>query len=91
MGLEWTGTLLAADARDHFTQPLKIYSNHMAKEMLPGMIKPLVWSVNIPLKSEVFVQFLNEMLGETGVQAAELIRSILLSGVFQHGRPGTGI
>ena len=53
----------------------KVYSNHMAKEMLPGMIKPLIWSVNIPLKSAVFVRFLNEMLGETGVQAGELIRS----------------
>jgi pyruvate,water dikinase len=57
----------------------------MAKEMLPGMIKPLVWSVNIPLKSAVFVQFLNEMLGETGIQAAELIRSFYYRVYFNMG------
>jgi len=28
---------------------IKIYSNKMVKEMLPGQIKPLVWSINIPL------------------------------------------
>ena len=63
----------------------KIYSNHMAKEMLPGMIKPLVWSVNIPLKSAVFVQFLNEMLGETGIQAAELIHPFYYRVYFNMG------
>jgi phosphohistidine swiveling domain-containing protein len=79
----------------------KIYSNHMAKEMLPGMIKPLVWSVNIPLKSAVFVQFLDEMLGKTGVQAEELIHSFyyrvyfnigVLSEVFEKvGLPGDSV
>ena len=63
----------------------KIYSNRMAKEMLPGMIKPLVWSVNIPLKSAVFVQFLNEMLGETGIQAGELIHSFYYKVYFNVG------
>ena len=30
---------------------LSIYSNKIAKDMLPGIIKPLVWSVNAPLNS----------------------------------------
>lgn len=66
-------------------QRLDVYSNHMAKEMLPGMIKPLVWSVNIPMKSAVFVKFLNEMLGETGIQAGELIRSFYYRVYFNMG------
>ena len=26
-----------------------LYSNHIAREVFPGMIKPLIWSVNVPL------------------------------------------
>jgi hypothetical protein len=66
----------------------KIYSNHMAKEMLPGMIKPLVWSVNIPMKSEVFVRFMNEMLGETHVKPEELIKSFYYRVYFNMGAIG---
>jgi pyruvate,water dikinase len=66
----------------------KIYSNHMAKEMLPGMIKPLVWSVNIPMKSEVFVRFMNELLGDTHVNPQELIKSFYYRVYFNMGAIG---
>lgn len=62
-----------------------IYSNHMAKEMLPGMITPLVWSVNIPMKSEVFVQFMNELLGPTNTKPEELIKSFYYRVYFNMG------
>jgi phosphohistidine swiveling domain-containing protein len=62
-----------------------MYSNYMAKEMLPGMIKPLVWSVNIPMKSVVFMQFLNEMLGETNIRPEELIKSFYYRVYFNTG------
>jgi phosphoenolpyruvate synthase/pyruvate phosphate dikinase len=62
-----------------------VYSNAMSKEMLPGMIKPLIWSVNIPMKSTVFVKFINEALGETGIQAEELIKSFYYRVYFNMG------
>ena len=62
-----------------------LYSNQMAKEMLPGMIKPLVWSVNIPMKSVVFVRFINELLGETGIRPEELIKAFYYRVYFNMG------
>jgi phosphohistidine swiveling domain-containing protein len=62
-----------------------IYSNHMSKEMLPGMIKPLIWSVNIPMKSKVFVQFMDEMLGDTKTKPEELIKSFYYRVYFNMG------
>ena len=40
---------------------MQIYSNKMAKEMLPGQIKPLIWSVNIPMVNGTWIQLLEEM------------------------------
>lgn len=62
-----------------------VYSNAMSKEMLPGMIKPLIWSVNIPMKSEVFVKFFNQALGETGIRSEELIKSFYYRVYFNMG------
>jgi phosphohistidine swiveling domain-containing protein len=62
-----------------------VYSNYMSKEMLPGMIKPLIWSVNIPMKSRVFVKFMNELLGETGIKPEELIKSFYYRVYFNMG------
>jgi len=62
-----------------------VYSNYMSKEMLPGMIKPLIWSVNIPMKSVVFVRFMNELLGETGIHPEELIKSFYYRVYFNMG------
>jgi phosphoenolpyruvate synthase/pyruvate phosphate dikinase len=66
-------------------QQRNVYSNYMSKEMLPGMIKPLVWSVNIPMKSVVFVKFMNELLGETGINPEELIKSFYYRVYFNMG------
>jgi pyruvate,water dikinase len=49
------------------------------------MIKPLVWSVNIPMKSVVFVKFMNELLGETGIKPEELIKSFYYRVYFNMG------
>ena len=34
--------------QNQINQPV-IYSNKISRELLPGMIKPLVWSINIPV------------------------------------------
>ena len=43
---------------------LKVYSNRISKEMLPGIIKPLVWSVNVPLVCGAWTRLLAEATGE---------------------------
>jgi pyruvate,water dikinase len=52
-----------------------IYSNRISKEILPGMIKPLVWSVNIPIVNSSWKKILSELVGK----AAELINIHRLS------------
>jgi pyruvate,water dikinase len=43
---------------------LNIYSNRISREMLPGMIKPLVWSVNTPLVNSSWKTILTQLVGK---------------------------
>lgn len=43
---------------------LHIYSNRIAKEMLPGLIKPLTWSISVPLVNACWARLLAELTGE---------------------------
>jgi phosphoenolpyruvate synthase/pyruvate phosphate dikinase len=53
---------------------LQIYSNKMAKEMLPGQIKPLVWSVNIPMVNGTWIKLLSEITGGLNVKPEDLAK-----------------
>jgi pyruvate,water dikinase len=53
---------------------LQIYSNKMAKEMLPGQIKPLVWSVNIPMVNGTWIKILSEITGTLEIKPEELAK-----------------
>ncbi len=54
---------------------LTAYSSRMAKEMLPGQIKPLVWSVNIPLVVGAKIALVEEITGPLLMKPEELVRS----------------
>lgn len=43
---------------------IPIYSNRISREMLPGIIKPLVWSVNTQLINPVWATILGRLTGE---------------------------
>lgn len=43
---------------------IPIFSNRIAREMLPGMIKPLVWSVNTRLINQNWVDILIRLTGD---------------------------
>ena len=62
-----------------------VYSNHISKEMLPGIIKPLINSVNIPLVCTMWVRFMNEMIGGTRAQPEELAKSFYYRVYFNMG------
>ncbi|NMC37196.1 MAG: hypothetical protein GYA41_02600 [Bacteroidales bacterium] len=53
---------------------LNIYSNKMAREMLPGQIKPLVWSVNIPMVNGTWIKLLSEITGPLDIKPEELAK-----------------
>ena len=41
----------------------KLFSNKISREFLPGMIKPLVWSVNIPMINSSWKDLFKEAIG----------------------------
>lgn len=65
-----------------------VYSNHISKEMLPGMVKPLIGSVNIPLVCSMWVRLVTEMVGNTGVKPEDLARPFYYRVYFNMGTLG---
>jgi phosphohistidine swiveling domain-containing protein len=64
---------------------LNIYSNRMAREMLPGVITPLVWSVNIPLVNGAWVRILQELIGKMDLEPESLARTFYYHAYFNMG------
>jgi phosphohistidine swiveling domain-containing protein len=52
-----------------------IYSRRIAKEVMPGIILPLVWSVNVPMVNTAWVQLFREALGRVDIEPEDLARS----------------
>lgn len=54
---------------------LQIYSNRIAREVLPGIIKPLVWSINVPLVNSAWIRLFTEVIGPNAIQPDDLARA----------------
>jgi pyruvate,water dikinase len=54
---------------------LQIYSNRIAREVLPGIIKPLVWSVNVPLVNAAWIRLFTELIGPNDIQPEDLAKA----------------
>lgn len=61
---------------------IPVYSNRMAREMLPGQIKPLVWSVNIPMVNGTWIEILSEITGRLDVKPEELAKPFYYRAYF---------
>jgi pyruvate,water dikinase len=70
-------------------RPARVWSARLAKDMLPGVIPPLVWSVNVPPKSQVVVELLDRALGPTGLDPAKLVRPFGYRAYFDMGALGS--
>jgi phosphoenolpyruvate synthase/pyruvate phosphate dikinase len=66
-----------------------VYSNHIPREMLAGMIKPLIFSVNIPLINSVWIRFLGEITGDLGIRPEDLAKSFYYRVYFNMGVLGS--
>lgn len=53
---------------------LRVYSNRIARDVLPGVIVPLVWSVNVPLVNAAWIDLLEELVGPLDVRPEDLAR-----------------
>ncbi len=64
---------------------IKIYSNRISRDMLPGMIKPLVWSVNIPLVNSVWIEILESIVGTLNITPEDLAHTFYYRTYFNMG------
>lgn len=64
-----------------------IYSNKISKELLPGIIKPLVWSVNIPVVNTSWKRLFMELIGNDAekIDINKLSRSFYYRAYFNMG------
>lgn len=61
---------------------MQVYSNKLAKDMLPGQIKPLVWSVNVSLVNGTWIDLLSEITGTLDVRPEDLARPFYYQSYF---------
>lgn len=66
----------------------QIYSNRISKEMIPGLIKPLVWSVAIPVHSEHWLSIIQRVVGRKGLDFSNLIHPFYYRAYFNIGAFG---
>ncbi|NWG34142.1 MAG: hypothetical protein HXY42_06840 [Chloroflexi bacterium] len=65
-----------------------VYSNYIPREMLPGMIKPLIFSVNIPLVNSIWIRWISEITGDLGLKPEDLAKSFYYRVYFNMGALG---
>lgn len=66
----------------------QFFSNKISKEQLPGLIKPLVWSVNVPITNGQWVKLLTEIIGENDLDPNSLARAFYYQAYFDMGTFG---
>jgi len=67
---------------------LNIYSNRLSRDMMPGMIHPLIWSINIPLVNSEWLALLEEMVGKLPISSEALAKSFFYRSYFNMGAFG---
>ncbi len=67
---------------------VNIYSNRLAKEMLPGAVHPLVWSVNILLLNGAWIRIFRQLSGRKDLEPFTLSRMFYYRVYFNMGEIG---
>jgi phosphohistidine swiveling domain-containing protein len=68
-----------------YLDQVNIYSNRISKDVFPGMIKPLIWSVNVPMTNTVWIQLFTRLIGDNDLQPEDLARSFAYRAYFNMG------
>jgi phosphohistidine swiveling domain-containing protein len=69
--------------------PRNVYSNYIPREVMPGMIKPLIFSVNVPLVNGVWIRWISEITGDLGLKPHDLTKSFYYRAYFNMGALGS--
>jgi pyruvate,water dikinase len=65
-----------------------IYSNRISREVMPGIIKPLVWSINVPMVNRAWVDLFTEAIGPNDIEPESLAKSFAYRSYFNMGAIG---
>jgi pyruvate,water dikinase len=85
----WDGTTLYfLQARPMTMANVPVYSNRISKEFLPGIIPPLVWSVNVPVVNGAWLKLFTSVLGPLDLQPEDLARQFAYRAYFNMGAVG---
>lgn len=68
---------------------VNLYSNSISREFLPGQIKPLVWSINIPLVNGAWIRLFKELTGEKNFDVNNLAKAFYYRAYFNMGVVGS--
>ena len=66
-----------------------LYSNRISREVLPGIIKPLIASVNIPLVNTAWIRLFDSLMGTTNLKPEDLTKIFHYRAYFNMGSIGT--
>lgn len=61
---------------------LAIYSNKMSREFLPGLIKPMVWSINVPMINGAWLRLFEEIVGSLDMDPKTLAKQFSYRAYF---------
>ena len=89
--LEWVydgTTLYWVQAREITALDVPVYSHRIPREFLPGIIKPLIWSVNVPLVNGAWVRLFTELIGHNGLDPLTLAGHFHYRAYFNMGTIG---
>lgn len=67
---------------------LRIFSNRISREVLPGVIKPLVWSINVPLVNRAWLRLFSELVGSTEIAPEDLAKAVHYRAYFDMSTVG---
>ncbi len=85
----WDGTaLFFLQARPMTMANVPVYSNRISKEFLPGIIPPLVWSVNVPVVNGAWLKLFTSVLGPLDLEPEDLARQFAYRAYFNMAAVG---
>ncbi len=64
---------------------VNIYSNKISKEFMPGMYKPLVWSINVPMINGAWKKLFTELIGKNDLDIMHLAKTFYFRSYFNMG------
>jgi pyruvate,water dikinase len=69
-------------------QDVAVFSNRISREVMPGMIKPLVWSVNVPIVNRAWIDLFSEVIGPNDLRPEQLAKAFAYRSYFNMGAIG---